>query len=345
MRTVSMAITSSAHPSRIIGSCGSDIADSVTMSCGTAPGRLELIATRCINGLIANELKPDSGSATFISGMRAFTRTLDPRCYQIVVLSLLLAYGVLALDFGIHWQNAAAIVITAQLVQFIGTRAAGLARFDPLSALITSLSLTLLLRTDVVVIAALAATIAIASKFLIRVHGKHVFNPANVALVTLMLLSDRAWVSSGQWGSAAISALALACLGFLVLTRAKRAETTLAFGLAYAMLLVGRALWLDDPLSIPLHQLQNGALLIFAFFMISDPKTSPNTAVGRVLFGALVAGIAFTIQYVLYEPHGPILALITCAPLVPLIDGRIRGNLYRWQHPAGTSAGEAKGVY
>lgn len=277
--------------------------------------------------------------------MRAFVRLKDPRCYQIIVLSMLLVYGVFALDFGIHWQNAVAIICTAQFVQLLGTRAVGLDRFDPLSAVITSLSLTLLLRTDDIALAALAATIAIGSKFIIRVHGKHVFNPANVALVSLMLLSDRAWVSSGQWGSAAIGAFALACLGFLVLTRAKRAETTLAFFGAYALLLIARAMWLDDPLSIPLHQLQNGALLIFAFFMISDPKTSPNTRIGRIAFGALVAGVAYTIQFIFYEPNGPILALIMSAPLVPLIDALMRGRTYRWEQPAGIPTGHAKGVH
>ena len=127
--------------------------------------------------------------------MNVLKRLQDPRYYQVVVLSLLLSYGVFALDFGIHWQNALAIMLTAQLAQFIGTRAAGLDRFDPLSALITSLSLTLLLRTDAIELAALAAVIAIGSKFLIRAGGKHIFNPANVALVTLMLASDSAWVT------------------------------------------------------------------------------------------------------------------------------------------------------
>lgn len=254
----------------------------------------------------------------------------DPRYYQVAVLASLLAFGIAVLDFGIRWQNAVAILLTAQAVQFIGTRAAGLPRFDPLSALITSLSLTLLLRTEFVALAMLAAIIAIGSKFLIRVRGKHVFNPANVALVTLMLTSDYAWVSSGQWGSAAIGAFALACLGFLVLTRAKRAETTIAFLAFYGMLLFGRALWLGDPLSIPVHQMQNGALLIFAFFMISDPKTTPNSPFGRVLFASIVAGIAFTIQFVFYVPNGPILALIASAPLVPLIDALLRGTHYRW---------------
>mgnify|MGYP001580165330 FL=1 len=214
--------------------------------------------------------------------MESLSRLRDPRYYQVAVLATLLGVGVLALDFGIRLSNAAAIMLTAQAVQYLGTRLAGLPRFDPLSALITSLSLTLLLRTDLLALAIAAAAIAIGSKFLVRIRGKHIFNPANVALVSLMLLSDRAWVSSGQWGSATIGAFALACLGFLVLTRAKRAETTIAFLLGYAALLLGRAWWLGDPLSIPLHQLQNGALLIFAFFMICDPKTTPDAARGRV---------------------------------------------------------------
>ena len=275
---------------------------------------------------------------------RHFSRLRDPRLYQIFVLSLLLTFGVAILDFGIRWQNALAILISAQIVQFIGMRVTGQAKFDPLSAVITSLSLTLLLRTDAIELAALAACIAIGSKFLLRIHGKHVFNPANVALVTLMLTSNQAWVSSGQWGSATIGAFLLACLGFLVLTRAKRAETTIAFLVAYCAFLVGRAVWLNDPLGIPLHQLQNGALLIFAFFMISDPKTTPNSARGRIVFGALTAAVAFAIQFMFYEPNGPILALIICAPMVPLIDAISRGQVYRWEQPAGHLARQIKGV-
>jgi hypothetical protein len=280
--------------------------------------------------------------------MRAIARTLstlrDPRWYQVFVLSLLLGFGIFVLDFGIHWENAVAIFTTAQLAQFAGARLIARIPYDPLSALITSYSLTLLLRTDLVALAMAAAIIAIGSKFLIRVRGKHVFNPANAALVSLMLLSDSAWISSGQWGSATIGTFALACLGMLVLTKARRAETTIAFLTAYGLLLLGRAVWLGDPLSIPLHQLQNGAMLIFAFFMISDPKTTPNSKLGRVLFGTIVASIAYIIQFVFYEPNGPILALIISAPLVPLIDALSRGHVYRWERPAAPGAGQFKGV-
>ncbi len=262
-------------------------------------------------------------------------RDSDPRWYQIAVLAALLTYGIVALDFEVRLSNAIGILAVAQILQYFATRAAGLARFDPLSALITSLSLTLLLRTDTFALAVIAAVIAIGSKFVFRVRGKHVFNPANVAIVSLILISDRAWISSGQWGSAAIGAFALACLGFLVLTRARRAETTIAFLAAFAALITGRALWLGDPLSIPLHQLQNGALLLFAFFMISDPKTTPNSARGRIAYGVLVAAVAYVIRFVFYEPNAPIYALVLTAPLVPLIDAISRGQIYRWDQPKG----------
>ena len=272
------------------------------------------------------------------------SRLRDPRYYQIAVLASLVTYGIVALDFGIRPGNAAAIVATSLLVQFAGTRAAGLPRFDPLSPLITSLSLTLLFRTDVVAIAALSAVIAIASKFLIRVRGKHIFNPANIAIVTLMTSNDHAWISSGQWGSAATGAFAIACLGFIVLTRARRLETTIGFLGCYALLLLGRAYWLGDPLAIPVHQLQNGALLVFAFFMISDPKTTPDTRTGRILYSALVAGGAFVIQYVFYQPHGPVLALIATAPLVPVIDYVSRGTSYQWVRLGTAPANEIEGA-
>jgi len=269
----------------------------------------------------------------------------DPRTYQIAVLAVLLAYGVGALGLPIRWATAGGFLFGAQLAQYLAARYLARITFDPASALVTTLSLTLLLRTDSVALAALAGSIAIGSKFLIRVRGKHVFNPSNFALVATTLASDHAWLASGQWGSATIGALALAGLGFLVLTRARRAETTIAFLVAFAVLLAVRAAWLEDPLVIPLHQLQNGALLIFAFFMISDPKSTPDSRFGRILFGTVVAAVAFVIQFVLYEPDGPVFALILSAPIVPLLDFFSRGANYSWNMPAGYLAGKSKGVY
>jgi Na+-translocating ferredoxin:NAD+ oxidoreductase RnfD subunit len=78
--------------------------------------------------------------------------------------------------------------------------------------------------------------------------------------------------------------------------------------------------------------------------MISDPKTTPDAAIGRVVFAALVASVAFTIQFIFYQPNGPILALILSAPLVPVIDALLQGTHYRWENPDAQSSAHLKGV-
>ena len=127
-------------------------------------------------------------------------RRWDPRLYQIATLGGLLGYGVWWLDLEVQAENAIAIIVTALTTQLVCTVLAGRDRLNPRSALISGLSLCLLLRTDSLALAMLAAVIAIASKFILRVRGKHVFNPTNFALVVLMLVAHDMWVSPGQWG-------------------------------------------------------------------------------------------------------------------------------------------------
>ena len=139
----------------------------------------------------------------------------DPRLYQITVLTLLLIYGLLWLDFAVHGLQIAAILATVLGTQALCTAVWRLPQYDPRSALISGLSLCLLLRTPTVWWAVLAAIITIGSKFVLRWRGKHLFNPTNIGIVAL-LLTGPVWVSPGQWGSTAFFAMLIACLGGLV---------------------------------------------------------------------------------------------------------------------------------
>ena len=262
----------------------------------------------------------------------------DPRHYQIVILTVLLVYGVARLDLEVEPVQAVTVLGGALLAQWACTRLWKLPAFDPRSPLISGLSLCLLLRTDHTSLALLAAVVTIAAKFLIRWNGKHLFNPTNFGLVAMMLLTGEVWVSPGQWGSAAYFGFLLACLGGLVVNRASRSDVTYAFLFFYLALLFGRALWLGDPLAIPLHQLQNGAFLIFAFFMISDPKTTPDSRAGRILFAFLVAMGAGFVHFVLFRTNGLLWSLALFALTTPLIDHLLPGSRYRWKRRAeGTS--------
>jgi enediyne biosynthesis protein E5 len=254
----------------------------------------------------------------------------DPRHYQIASLLLLLTFGLFSFELGIDAEVALVLFCSTLIFQYAATRIYGLPFFEPRSALISALSLCLLLRTPSIFVALLAAFVTIFSKFLCRWKGKHVFNPTNVGIVSVVILTGNAWVSPGQWGAEALLSGFVVFAGFLVIYKAERADTTIAFLLFYLGLVFLRALWLGDPLSIPLNHVTNGALLIFAFFMISDPRSTPNTKLGRVAFSMAVAGTAYIFRYWYYSPNALIYALALCSLLTPVIDMLSRGNPYQW---------------
>jgi len=290
-------------------------------------------------GAIAIEATPPRWIRRIPAAIRA-AAALDPRVYQIAVLGSLLGYGIARLGFDIHPAWAIAILAAALATQLAGTRLAGLARFDPKSALISGLSLCLLLRTNDPGLALAGAVIAVGSKFVLRVGGKHVFNPTNVALVALMLATGGIWVSPGQWGNTAVFAFLLASAGMLVVNRASRADVTLTFLAAHVAFIVGRSLWLGDPLAVPLHRLESGALVLFAFFMISDPRTTPDSRAGRMLFAVLVAAGGYWVQFTLFMPNGLLWSLAAWSLVVPLIDVVVPGPRHRW--PTGGDAGAGR---
>ncbi|HEY5649543.1 MAG TPA: hypothetical protein VIU33_08590, partial [Nitrospiria bacterium] len=189
----------------------------------------------------------------------ASPKNIDPRYYQIGMLSVFLVYGMVLLDFDVAPTRVALFLSTALLTQFICTRLWKLPGFDPRSPFISGLSLSLLVRTNDPFLAVAAGVITIASKFIVRWKGKHLFNPVNFGLVVMILLTGDVWVSPGQWGTPAFMGFLMACLGGLVINRAARSDVTYAFLFFYLVILFGRAGWLGQPWTIPLHHLQNGA--------------------------------------------------------------------------------------
>jgi Na+-translocating ferredoxin:NAD+ oxidoreductase RnfD subunit len=126
----------------------------------------------------------------------------------------------------------------------------------------------------------------------------------------------------------------MACLGGLVAYRALRSDVALAFIVVYAGLLIGRSLYLGEPMTIPIRRLESGGLLLFTFFMISDPRTTPDHPVARVLYGALVAFVAWYIQFRLFRTNGVIWSLAMCSPLVPILDRVLPGTRFSWADAA-----------
>jgi Na+-transporting NADH:ubiquinone oxidoreductase subunit NqrB len=255
----------------------------------------------------------------------------DARHFQIATLASLLCVQIASFDLAASPAQAATTIAATLIAQCVSVRATGRGQFDWRSPLITGLSLSLLLRTHDPLLWVGAAVLAIGSKFVLRVHDKHIFNPATFAIVALLSVApDKAWVSPGQWGEAVWLSLLLVCCGGLVLQRAERADTALAFFASYAAALMLRAVWLGDPLAIPLHQLQSGALLLFGFFMITDPRSTPDRRIGRVLFAVAVAGLAYWLQFRWQLRPALFYALAALSPLSPLLDRLLPAPRFRW---------------
>ncbi len=267
------------------------------------------------------------------ANMKYFERIVaDPRHFQILTLSSLLMLLILWSDFAPELHIMTMIVVAALGTQYLCFKCFNIPSNDYRSPLITSLSLALLFKTNLIWLYPLMAVVAIASKFFVRANNKHIFNPANAAIVVgLILLPDNVWVSPGQWGNAIWLGFALISFAALVLSRAGRADMALFFLGSWAFLLFARAIWLGDPLEIPLHNLQSGALLIFAFFMISDPMTTPNHRIGRFIFAFSVACLAYILQYEFQVGEAIFYALFAVCLTTPIIDYFLKDGFYQWR--------------
>lgn len=264
----------------------------------------------------------------------------DPRHGQIAALSLLATLGTIYLAFEMDWWRPVTAIVTTMTVQFLISRILN-ARFDWRSAMITGLSMTLLLRTDGPALIVCAAALAIASKAVIRMDGRHFFNPAAFGIVATILAFEGAWVTPGQWGTGGLAVPVAVAAGLAVTYGVRRLEVPVAFLCFWALLVFGRALWLDDPLTIPLHQMSSGMIVVFAFFMISDPMTMPWHPAARIGWTALVALIGFLLQVNWIVAAGPMFGLIACAPLVPLLNRFFPAPAARWRAPSPSPAKES----
>jgi len=260
---------------------------------------------------------------------------VDPRYFQLVWLGMFLLYGILQLGWHRDAWHLLALWSTALITQLVFCRIYKKPYDAWKSAAITALGLSLLLRAGDVWVYALAGFLAIASKFLIRYKGKHVFNPANFALVACVFGLKAAWVSPGQWGSDAMLLYFIGGAGLMVLLRSARLDTAFTFLLVLLLAEATRSLlWLGWPADFLLHRFSNGSLLLFSFFMITDPMTTPNHPLARRIWAAAIALFTFWLGSFHYMQTAPVIALFLFSLSTPLFDRLWKHLPFRWNRAA-----------
>ncbi len=266
----------------------------------------------------------------------------DARYFQVSFQFIFLAYGILYLHWNAQWWLYATYFGSSLLTQFsceiifhthrTGSASwwKGLRKGIP-SALISSFGLSLLLKTNNWHIAALAAMISIVSKYIIRLNGKHVFNPSALGIVAVLFFTDQAWISPGQWGSGIVMLFAVLSLGFIVVTRVQKLDISLAFLGTFGLLLFARqVIYLGWPLDFFIQSISTGSLLLFSFFMITDPKTTPNHAWARIIWAVAIAAVSFYMATFRFINGAPIWILVLAQPLVPVLDKLFPAKTFQW---------------
>lgn len=268
---------------------------------------------------------------------KAFAQIKDPRYFQIIFLGSFLSYGAFQLGWSIELKNYILLISTCLIVQTTAILYLNLPWSSLRSALITSLGLCLLFKAGDASSYVLAGMLAIGSKFAIRYKGKHIFNPANFGIIVPIILTGQTWISPGQWGSSLTMLLFFGAAGLMILFRISRLETGLTFLLVYFVLLMSKDVFYAGwNLEVVMHKMTNGALLLFAFFMITDPMTIPNKKKVRIAWASCLAIVSFLLSNAYYFHTAPMWILFLASPLVPVLDYFFKAEKFKWLNNVGT---------
>jgi hypothetical protein len=182
------------------------------------------------------------------------------------------------------------------------------------SAYITGISVGILLRSPVFWPYALCSALAITSKYAIRWHGRHLFNPSNFSIsAMLLLIPEYVATLSIQWGNDIWPMLIVWVLGALITWRVKRFHITITYVLSFLMysailsVIVGDSFLAEvAPITGPMYQL-------FIFFMITDPRTTVKSVKWQCIVVFLVATTEMILRLA-DNVHAPFYALSIVGP-------------------------------
>ena len=260
----------------------------------------------------AADLNTDAGVARAIDDIRSFASRIadrnswivpgrsDPRWLFMCFHSTYVLLGHFMLSFNRSGEQIAIAIGACALLEVVYTLAQTRMFIVPLSGVISGLGLALLFSAPGNGwLMLLMAWITMTGKYLITWRGHHIYNPTNLALVLMLLLSQgQAAVSpSYQWGSNWQPVALVFGLGVIIMWRAKKLALVVSFWAVYCLGALLRAHMTHMPTDITLWaQISGGAFWLFSFFMITDPKTSPSSTKHMIIFGAAIAAVDVWLQ-------------------------------------------------
>jgi Na+-translocating ferredoxin:NAD+ oxidoreductase RnfD subunit len=220
-------------------------------------------------------------------------------------ITLILVIG--HLSFGIleSYQKTMLAIVTSVVCELVLGRVL-LQRWPNLaSAYITGISVGILLRAPGYWPYVVCALLSITSKYVIRVNGRHIFNPSNFGICAMLFLaSDAVATLSIQWGNNLAAMAVIWVLGSLIISRAQRFHICATYVASFLLFSVVRSWITGDPWLSEVSPITGPEYQLFIFFMITDPKTTVKSRFGQciVAFSVAVVEMFFRLDQSIYAP-------------------------------------------
>jgi Na+-translocating ferredoxin:NAD+ oxidoreductase RnfD subunit len=247
--------------------------------------------------------------------LRFDNRYVAPLFITCILLVGHLSYGILE-----SYKQTALAIVAAIITELILGRFFYGKWLNLASAYITGISVGILVRSPAYWPFALCSVISIMSKYVLRVKGRHIWNPSNFGIAVLLFLaSGTMYVLSFQWGNNFWPLLVIWVLGSIIIWRARRFHISATYVVSFFLFAFLRTWITGDtwqaevaPITGPMYQL-------FVFFMITDPKTTVRSKTGQYGVAFCVALVEFVLRLdqVVYAP---IFALFFVGPAANLIE-------------------------
>jgi len=246
--------------------------------------------------------------------------SLDNRYLAPALITCILVAG--HLSFGVlesYEKTALAIIVSIAVEMMLGRLVYG-SWPHPASAYITGISVGILIRSPAVWPYALCSAISITSKYVLRVKGRHLWNPSNFGICAMLFLAGDTVASlSIQWGNYLWPMIVIWLLGSVIIWRLKRFHITATYVVAFIVLALLRTALTGTPWPSEIAPITGPMYQLFIFFMITDPKTTVRSKLGQCIVVACVAVFEAVLRLneVVYAPY---YALFVVGPAALLIE-------------------------
>jgi Na+-translocating ferredoxin:NAD+ oxidoreductase RnfD subunit len=197
---------------------------------------------------------------------------------------------------------------------------------------------------------AATAAVGLLSKYVIQYRGAHIFNPSNIGLVLCFLILGRGkaeplyfwWGPMSAWLVVALAVILAG--GFAILSRLSLLRVALSFWATFAvgigvLALAGHqmvARWHLGPVE-GFHfwwvLVTSPEVLVFLFFMITDPRTAPKGPRARIVYAVSIGLLACLLIAPLRTEYATKVALLSALAVVclvkPFAEFAVRANVRR----------------